>query len=141
MSLREEATPTPEPWHALLAREAVSLLGTDGDVGLTEVEVNDRRVRYGANELPAAGRRARWRVLVDQFQSPLVYVLLGAAVATFAIGHPTDTAVILGVVIVNAAVGFIQEWRAGQALAALSAMTVGPATVLRGGRVVRVRGE
>lgn len=127
-----------EPVHALPERAVVLLLDTDDGVGLCEADVAERLGVHGHNELPSAGRRGPWRVLADQFRSPLVYVLLGAAVATMAIGHPVDSAVILGVVVVNAAVGFVQEWRAGQALVALAALTVGPASVTREGQVLRV---
>lgn len=124
--------------HSLTPDRVVDLLGSDGKQGLAPGDVTLRLVDYGPNELPAAGRRGPVRVLVDQFRSPLVYVLLGATVATVAIGHVVDALVILGVVVVNATVGFIQEWRASEALAALTALTVGQASVIRGGQVMRV---
>ena len=124
--------------HALTPDQVLDLLRSNADGGLAPGDVSARLLDHGPNELPAAGRRGPLRVLVDQFRSPLVYVLLGATVATVAIGHLVDALVILGVVVVNATVGFIQEWRAGEALAALAALTVGQASVIRGGQVMRV---
>jgi ATPase, P-type (transporting), HAD superfamily, subfamily IC len=79
-----------------------------------------------------------WRILRTQFRNPLMYVLLAAAATTLVIGHIVDAAVILGVVVVNAIVGFIQEWRAGVALAALAELTTTSATTIRSGHVHRI---
>ena len=138
MALREEPRATSDAVHALPERTVLARFATDADTGLAQADVAARLRAHGPNELPAAGGRGPWRILVDQLRSPLVYVLLGAAAATIAISHPVDAAVILGVVLVNAGVGFIQEWRAGEALAALAALTVGPARVTRQGRVAQV---
>lgn len=124
--------------HSLSPAEVTALIGGHELGGLTESEAARRLAETGPNELPASGRRGRLRILFDQFRSPLVYVLLVAAGATIAIGHPVDAAVILGVVLVNAGVGFVQEWRAGEALAALAALTVGSAGVVRDGRELRI---
>jgi len=124
--------------HSLSPTEVTTLLGSDERRGLAVGEARRRLVDAGPNELPTAGRRGRLQILVDQFRSTLVYVLLVAAAATIAIGHPIDAVVILGVVLVNAAVGFVQEWRAGESLAALAALTVGSAGVVRDGRDLRI---
>ena len=71
--------------------------------------------------------------LLLQFHHPLIYVLLVAAAVTFAIGEPVDASVILGVVIANAAIGFVQEARAERALDALAAMMTVEAHVIRDG--------
>lgn len=124
--------------HAVDIDEVARRLGTDINTGLTDGEAQLRRKEFGSNELDASSGPRAWHVLLSQFKNPLIYVLLAAAAITIAIGHAVDAVVILGVVIVNAVVGFIQEWRAGRALAALAKMTVTSASVLRSGGVVRI---
>ena len=125
-------------WHALDVGGVVELIGGNVGEGLAADEAARRLARDGANDLPVAQGRSRTRVMVDQFRSPLVYVLVVAAAATIAVGHGADALVILGVVLVNAGVGFVQEWRAGQALAALADLTGGSARVLRDGCEMRI---
>ena len=124
--------------HALDSTLIVERLASHGRNGLTDDAAEQRLREFGPNELPRQGGPSAWRVLVSQFRNPLIYVLLGAAAITLIIGHGVDAAVILGVVVVNAIVGFIQEWRAGVALAALATMTSSSATVVRSGRTVRI---
>lgn len=124
--------------HSLSPGEVTTLLGAHERTGLAHAEATRRLAESGPNELTAGSGRGLLRTFMDQFRSPLVYVLLVAAAATLAIGHPVDAAVILGVVLVNAGVGFVQEWRAGQALAALTAFSVGSAGVVRDGRALRI---
>ena len=113
-------------------------LRTDAIIGLDDAEVRRRIEEFGPNELDSSSAPRAWRVLLSQFRNPLIYVLLAAAAITVVVGHAVDAIVILGVVIVNAAVGFIQEWRAGVALAALARLTVTSASVVRASEVVRV---
>ncbi|GAA0561818.1 cation-translocating P-type ATPase [Actinomadura livida] len=120
--------------HGLPAGEVVRALDTDAGRGLTAAEADERLAREGPNTLPAAeGRGAVLRFLA-QFHSPLIYVLLGAAGVTALMGEHVDALVILGVVIVNAVVGFVQESRAEQALGALAVLAQTSATVVRDGR-------
>jgi cation-transporting ATPase F len=120
--------------HALDVGDVARHLDTDLDCGLVEATARSRLERFGANEIDSAAAPRVWRVLLSQFRNPLIYVLLGSAAVTLIIGHGIDAAVILGVVAVNAVIGFIQEWRAGIALAALARMVVTSATVVRGGK-------
>ena len=124
--------------HGLAAHEVVLLLGTDPVRGLSEAEAEDRLQRFGPNLLPeghGAGALRRWLL---QFHHPLIYVLLGSAAVTVAIGAPVDASVIMGVVLVNALVGFIQESKAEAALDALRALVRTSARVVRDGRVREV---
>jgi len=123
--------------HSTGVDEVAAHLDTDLDIGLDEGQVHQRLETFGRNDLDASTELQVWRVLLSQFHNPLIYVLLGSAAVTIAIGHTVDAAVILGVVIVNALVGFIQEWRAGVALAALAQMTTTSATVIRAGETMR----
>ncbi|MBX6767228.1 MAG: HAD-IC family P-type ATPase, partial [Actinomadura rubrobrunea] len=118
--------------------EVALALGTDAARGLSGEEAAARLERHGPNALPETGRRGPLRRLLAQFHSPLIYVLMVSAVVTAVLGERVDAAVILAVVVVNAAVGFAQESRAEKALAALAALTQTSATVVRDGVPVRV---
>ena len=120
--------------HALRVHEALALHQADLDAGLTSAEARERLRRDGPNELPEAEGRGLLRRLLDQFRNPLIYVLLGAALVTAAIGDWTESAVILAVVLLNGVVGFVQEGRAERALDALTAMVASQVAVLRDGR-------
>ncbi|MGC4787928.1 HAD-IC family P-type ATPase [Micromonospora sp. DT178] len=120
--------------HALAVHEVVLLLGTDTEHGLTDEEAAARLQRYGPNVLPSATGGGVLRRLLRQFHNPLIYVLVAAGVVTLLLAEYVDSAVIFGVVLVNAVVGFLQESRAEAALDALRAMVRTQARVLRGGR-------
>ncbi|MBY8853327.1 HAD-IC family P-type ATPase, partial [Saccharothrix sp. MB29] len=81
------------------------------------------------------------RRLLGQFHNPLIYVLLGAAALTFALGEVVDASVVLAVVLVNALVGYLQEARAEKALDALVAMVRTEATAVRGGVAARIASD
>jgi magnesium-transporting ATPase (P-type) len=132
-ALAPTEVPTHAPHHHLPVSEVLLLLGTHARDGLTEPEADSRRDRFGANELPpmkGPSPLARW---LSQFNHPLIYVLLGAAAVTAMLGETVDSAVILGVVLVNAIVGYIQESRADSALRALADLTSTRARVTRSG--------
>jgi cation-transporting P-type ATPase F len=123
-----------EGLHHLGVEEAVALVGADPVRGLRSEEATRRLRAHGPNALPAARRRGPWRRLAAQFRNPLIYVLMAAAAITVAIGRPVDSAVIAGVVIVNAVIGYVQEARAEQALTALLSVARTRAVVVRDGR-------
>jgi cation-transporting ATPase F len=120
------------------AEDVVRDLGGDASRGLTAAEAAARLEREGPNTLPAARGRGPLLRFLLQFNSPLIYVLLAAAAVTALVGEHVDALVILGVVIVNAVVGFVQESRAERALTALAAMARTTAVAVRDGAPVRV---
>ncbi|MBI1349547.1 MAG: HAD-IC family P-type ATPase [Actinomycetales bacterium] len=124
--------------HELPVHEVVLLLETDPHGGLTNDEVERRREAFGANQLPARRGHGPLLRFLRQFHNPLVYVLLGSAVITALVGQTVDTAVIIGVVLVNAVVGYVQESRADRALEALASATRTWTTVIRDGRTERI---
>lgn len=120
--------------HGIPGHEIVLLLETDPHRGLSADEAKQRSQRFGPNILPAQRTSGRWVRILRQFHHPLIYVLLVAGVVTAALQEYVDSAVIFAVVIINAAVGFIQESRAETALQSLRAMVHTDARVIRDGR-------
>ncbi|WP_433390976.1 HAD-IC family P-type ATPase [Micromonospora sp. KLBMP9576] len=127
--------------HALAVHEVVLVLGTDTEHGLTDEEATARLARHGPNVLPSAAGSGSLRRLLRQFHNPLIYVLVAAGVVTLLLAEYVDSAVIFGVVLVNAVVGFLQESRAEAALDALRAMVRTQARVLRAGRQRQVSSD
>ena len=124
--------------HERPVHELVLFWESDLDRGLSEKEAESRLDRFGPNALPRNARHGPLMRLLGQFHNPLIYVLLAAMLVTLAVGHVVDALVIAGVVLVNAFIGFMQEWRAGEALEALAAATRTHATVLRRGILRRI---
>lgn len=121
--------------------EAVAALDVLPGEGLTEDEARRRLEQAGPNRLVEAAPRSRWLLLADQFRSLLIAMLLVAALLSLAIGDLKDAVVIAVVVLLNAGLGFSQEYRADRSLAALRRMLVATARVRRGGLTVEVRFE
>ncbi|RHW19829.1 carbonate dehydratase [Pseudomonas jilinensis] len=128
---------SPRPWHAQPVEQVYDTLNCTSS-GLSPPEVAERLARYGENRLPGVKPRPLWRRLLAQFQHVLIYILLVAATVTAVLGHWLDTSVILAVVVLQAVVGFIQEGRAEQALAAIRHMLAPKATVWREGERRRI---
>ena len=120
-------------WHDLSQEQALSELRATSS-GLSDAEVDQRKVRYGPNRLPEPPRRRLIFRFLLQFHNILIYVLLGAAAITALLNHLVDMSVILGVVSVNAVIGMIQEGKAEKAMDAIRNMLAPRATVLRGGQ-------
>jgi len=131
----------PQDWHALGHEEVSAHHAVDIATGLSVDEAANRLRRHGPNRPKSQPRRHAARRLLDQLIQPLVLVLIAAGVVTALLGEWVDTSVILGVVVVNAIVGFIQEGRAESALAALARAVGTEATVLRGGTTRRIDAE
>ncbi|HEY8905999.1 MAG TPA: cation-translocating P-type ATPase [Rhodoferax sp.] len=132
------AAPTPGDWHLREADEVTHAHDVDPSKGLLDQQVNDRTLKFGANALPTADNRSLWSLVVEQFNDFMILVLLAAAVTSGVVGDLVDTLVILVIVLLNAAIGLVQSWRADQALAALQRLSAAQATVLRGGQVQQV---
>lgn len=123
------------------ADEVARVLGADIDNGLTSPEASRRLAQDGPNELRSAPWRPAWRRALSHFQDPLVYLLLAAiAIALVAwvieglVGWPVDAIVIATIVLLNGALGFVQQAKAQDAVAALARMTAAASAVLRDGR-------
>ncbi|MER3432751.1 MAG: magnesium-transporting ATPase [Leptolyngbya sp. ERB_1_1] len=139
-------------WHTLDTAGSLSTLKSDPQSGLSEQEAANRLEQYGTNELEETGGRSAWEILVDQFKNVMLLMLIGVALISgildlVAITQNNlkpgevpfkDTIAILAIVILNGALGYIQESRAEQALAALKQLSSLRVRVLRGGRVTEV---
>jgi Ca2+-transporting ATPase len=125
-------------WHLRDAVELAREHGVDPAQGLHAHDVAQRALQHGPNALPGGASRSVWALLWEQFSDFMILVLLGAAVISGLVGDLVDTLVILTIVLLNAAIGLVQAWRADQALAALQRMAASQATVMRGGQVQRV---
>jgi Ca2+-transporting ATPase len=106
--------------------------------GLSSSDVEERLTRYGPNELEERGLRSPLKVLLGQFTEIMVVVLLIAAVLSAVIGETTDAIMIMIIVILNAILGFTQEYRAERAMAALKEMSVPTVRVRRDGQIREV---
>jgi len=127
--------------HTLAIEEVAAHLGVQQDSGVTDQQIRERRVQYGANRLPVAPPRSAWLVFFGQFKSILILILIGAALLSALIGSVKDAIVILTVVVINAAVGFYQEYRADRSLAALKEMLPAKTRVRRKGEKREIAAE
>ena len=125
-------------WHAVASTLVVRELACDARLGLSPGEAAARLARHGPNTISARRGRPWWIRLLLQFHAPLVYILLVAVAVTLWLGEYTDSAVILGVVLANAIIGFVQEQKAVAAIDALARSMRIEATVRRGGERRRI---
>lgn len=121
------------PWHARPAAAVLTALEAAAE-GLSRSEAQRRLEQYGENRSRPPKRRSRLARLAAQFHNLLIYLLIVAAAVTAGLGHWIDTGVILGVVLINAAIGYIQEGKAENALDAIRSLLSPEAVVRRGGR-------
>ena len=123
-------------WHERSAADVIRALSAPG--GLTTVMARARLDQFGPNSLSEGHRRGALTMLVAQFRDFMILVLLTAAAISGVVGDLKDTLVIGTIVLLNAVLGFVQEYRAERAMAALRAFAAAVATVLRDGRPQRI---
>jgi Ca2+-transporting ATPase len=117
-------------FHSLPKEEVANKLQSNID-GLTSQQATDRLQQYGPNEIEAKKKKTWWGILLSQFTDFMIIILMAAAVISGFIGDSTDMIVIFAIVLLNAVVGFIQEWRAEKAIEALQQMAASKARVMR----------
>ncbi|MDD5678202.1 MAG: cation-transporting P-type ATPase [Kiritimatiellae bacterium] len=132
---------TDKVWHQLQIKEVVQFLGVDLAAGLSAAEVHRRQKDFGMNRVTARRATPAWMKFLQQFNQPLVYILLLAVAVTAFLREWVDSSVIFGVVIVNAIIGFLQESKAEKAIDALAKMVATETTVRRAGRKQRIHSE
>jgi cation-transporting P-type ATPase F len=138
MITREPSTDTHPfaslDWHNLSPAEALKQLDSHSEQGLHPLEVERRQQKYGANQLTQKAGKNPFILLLEQFNQPLIYILLISAVMTAILQDWVETWVILAVVVINAIIGFAQEFKAVKAMQALAQTTKSDTTVIRGGK-------
>ena len=121
-------------WYQMDPQTCVERLESSATAGLSEQEARERVARHGLNKLEDEERINLFTLALHQFTSPLIAILLVAALVTFLLGEVADTLVIMAVVLLNAVIGFTQEYKAEESVRALKNLVVSKARVLRDGR-------
>ena len=137
MDLQVEGSELDVAWHSLSSDEALQRLRTSA-TGLDLREANARLARFGPNRIDVARPTPAWKILAEQFRSVVVILLVAAAAAAWLLGEAADAVAIGAVLLVNAAIGFITEWRARRAMEALRGLEVPRAAVIRGGEQLEI---
>jgi len=128
-------------WHNISWKEAVRILSSDAENGLTEKRAKLLRGRFGRNKLPEEKPLSRLKIFLEQFKSPLIYILVIAGLIVLIFKEFTDAIVIFGAVLLNTVVGFFQESKATEALRRLKKVVKVEAMVLREGNIKVVDSE
>ena len=133
--------PLPAPAHALPAADVVVALQSDGTWGLSEAEAQRRLRTHGTNTLTNRGGKPGWLKFLLQFNNPLLITLLVVGAVKALLGHPRDALVIWSVTVINALIGFVQESKAENAIAALAQSVRTEVEVVRSGARQRLASE
>jgi Ca2+-transporting ATPase len=126
-----------EKWHTLSTKDVLSKLNS-AENGLTQTMVEDRHTIFGYNELIERGIKSPWAILWEQLTALMVVILIIAAVISGVLGDYKDAIAIMAIVVLNALLGFTQEYRAEKAMAALRKMSVPVVKVRRDGHVIEI---
>ena len=132
---------TRQIWHTLPVKEVLHELDSDHALGLSQADAAERLHRYGPNRLTEKPPRSAWNLLFSQFRSFLILVLIAAAILAASIGDLKDGIVILVVVVINASLGFYQEFQAEKSLHALKKMLAFQAKIRRDGYTLEVSAD
>lgn len=125
-------------WYRMSADAVIAELDTNPETGLSSAEAARRLEQYGPNELVEKGAKSPWAILLDQFKDTMVIVLIIAALVSALLGEVEEVIIILAIVVLNAVIGFSQEYRAEQAIAALKKLAVPEVTVVRDGLLANI---
>ena len=120
-------------WQNLTVDETLKTLKSDADKGLSNEDANERSLKFGKNELVEKKKAGPLSLFLSQFKEILIVILIIAAIAAYYVGDTIDAIVILIVVVINAIVGFIQEYRAEKAMEKLKGLISSEAVVIRDG--------
>ena len=125
-------------WHCLSVEDACGRLSS-APSGLASSTAAERRMANGPNELKEGKRISPFRIFVGQFNSLMVWILIAAGIIVGVLGEAIESLAVLIIVVLNAAIGFYQEFHAEKSIAALKLMTAPKAKVLRDGHIVSVQ--
>ncbi len=121
-------------WHNLSREETIKILRTDIEKGLREKDVVLRQLEFGKNKIQGEKTLSQLRILLEQFKSPLIYILIVAGIITLVLKEFTDSIVIFGAVVLNTIVGYFQESKASKSLEELKKIVKHTAQVIREGK-------
>jgi len=142
-SAQKEASPSTEsdlPWHTMEADQVLTAFNATKQ-GLSGENAQLRQQQYGPNKLPEVSPRGPLLRFLAQFHNVLIYALLVAGIVTAMLDHLVDSGVIMGVVLINTIIGFIQEGKAEDALRAIRQMLSAKSLVLRDGQRISIPAE
>jgi len=125
-------------WYLETVSDLAHILKTDVRSGLSPGEVKKRQLKYGPNQLTESRKVSAVEILISQFKDFMVLVLLAATLISGLLGEYADAATIMAIVIINAILGFVQEFRAEKSMEALKKLTAPEARVVRGGQELRI---
>ncbi len=128
-------------WFSKSSNEVLKEFGVNPSVGLSEAEAKVRLEKYGMNKLKGKAKKSIVSLFLSQLKDMLIYVLLAAAVITLIIGEIADSVIILLVIVLNAVIGVIQEYKAEKAVEALQKMTTPKSVVRRDGVIKEINSE
>ncbi len=129
----DESSKLPQAFWSLAAEDLLKVLQTAPE-GLSSTEAENRTIRYGFNRIAANTQRSTWLLFLHQFSSPIILILIGAAVLSFFLHDATDAIIILSIVLASSLLGFWQEQGASNIVARLLARVQIKITVLRDGQ-------
>ena len=125
-------------WYKIPSTDVVQALKVDPEQGLSAAEAASRLEQHGPNELIDRGTKSPWKILLEQFAQTLIVVLIIASVISFFLGETDDAIVVMIIVVLNALLGFRQEYQAEKSMAALKKLAVPSVRVRRGGHIQEV---
>lgn len=134
----ETTEPQNYQWYAISEQEAVQTLASHAETGLTHNEATKRQQQFGLNQLSDKGGISPWLRFLQQFNQPLLYILLVAGVVTLLLRDWIDAGVIFAVTLINVIIGYIQESKAEGAIAALAEVITTETIVVREGQKTRL---
>ncbi len=125
-------------YHIIDYKQVLKELNSDESRGLSWAEAQRRAEKFGRNEIVVEPPVSPWTILLNQFRDTIVHILLGAILFAMIAGEYADSMIILSILLMNAAIGFFQEWSAQRSIESLKKMAVPEAKVLRQGRPAKV---
>ena len=143
--MTEPRPPSPEPprvaWHAMATADALARLGTDPARGLDPAQAAALLEEHGPNEITDRGGRSALAILVEQFTAVMVLILVAAGAVSLVLGKWHEAVAIFAIVLLFGTLGFVQEFRAERAMAALRRLAAPVVRVRRGGADERRRAD
>ena len=125
-------------WYKLTVDETVEKLNTNPQAGLSAAEVQQRQQKYGPNRIEEQDVKSPWVIFLSQFKEIMVIILIIAAIISALLGEYIDATVILAILVLNAILGFTQEYRAEKSMAALKELAVPVVRTRRDGHIQEI---